>query len=59
MDDDTNETVRETLVINLPSVCGANGNSFFNQTESWNTSNPDVSLCFREIILTLCCTVTF
>ena len=51
MDDHTNETVRETLVLNFPSVCGAKGNSFFNQTESWNTSNPDVSLCFREIVL--------
>ena len=52
MDENSNKTVRETLLINFPSVCGVNGHAFFNQTESWNTSNPDVSLCFREIILT-------
>ena len=41
----------ETYILQYNSVCGEHSRPFFNKTESWDTSLPDVSLCFRQTIL--------
>ena len=38
------------VVIHMSSLCGASNQPFFNQTQSWDTSDPDISSCFRKTI---------
>ena len=51
MEEKSNKTVNQTYNVYFDGVCGANSHPFFNQSETWNTLVPDVSLCFRETIL--------
>ena len=41
----------ETYVINFNYLCGASNPPFFDQSQSWDTLDPDVSACFRKTVL--------
>lgn len=38
-------------LIRFDAMCGPFNSPFFNQTESWDTEDPDISSCFRKTIL--------
>ena len=44
-------TPDKTYVAYFDYVCGASNPPFFNQSQSWDTLDPDISSCFRKTVL--------